>query len=63
MIAKPEICIGLDTYGKRTQQEYKWLVEDWNNAVDLESLHNLLMCVYKDGVKDGIELCRQLDTE
>lgn len=63
MIAKPEICIGIDNYGQRTQQEYQWLIEDWDSKADLEALHSLMMCVYKDGVTDGIELCRQLDTK
>lgn len=63
MIAKPEICIGLESYGQRTQQEYQWLTEDWESVVDFENLHNLMMCVYKDGVKDGMELYRLLDTE
>ena len=63
MLEKPEICIGLESYGQRTQQEYQWLTEDWGRQAELDTLHNLLMCVYKDGVKDGIALCRQLDTD
>ncbi len=63
MLKKPEICIGLESYGQRTKQEYEWLTEDWDSEMNLESLHNLMMCVYKDGVKDGIELYRQLDMD
>lgn len=63
MLEKPEIYIGLDMYGQGTLQAYQWLIEDVDDEITMESLHNLINCVYKDGVKDGIELCRLLDTK
>lgn len=62
MLSKPDFSLGLEKYGQRTEQEYQWLIEDWTDEMDMEMLHSLILCVYKDGVKDGIELCRQLDT-
>jgi len=63
MLEKPELYVSADRYGMRTQSEYEWVVEKMECEADFEALHNLIMCVYKDGVKDGIELCRRLDTE
>ncbi len=63
MLNKPEICVGLAVYGQRTIQEYQWFIEDIENEMVKENLHALIDCVYKDGVKDGIELCRLLDTD
>ncbi|WP_425756637.1 hypothetical protein ACPW7J_03615 [Ihubacter sp. rT4E-8] len=62
MLDKPEICVGLEVYGHRTIQEYQWLLEDIDNEMVRENLQALINCVYKDGVKDGIKLYRQLDT-
>ncbi len=61
MISKPEIIENICEYGGRVKYEYETLVERLDR-LDIEILDTIINCVYKEGVKDGLLLHAELDT-
>ena len=61
MIRKPDIFIKAPPYGDMTESEYEWLAGKLA-PIDLETLNNLVKFVYREGIKDGIEFYRELET-
>lgn len=62
MLEKPELFENVCNYGQRTIYEYESFLEGLER-MKIEDLKILLECVYKDGVKDGIEFYKELNTE
>lgn len=62
MISKPEMLSFVEEYGYQTECEYDWLVKKLDE-IDTETLNNLVACVYKEGVRDGVLLYLKLDTK
>ena len=61
MIEKPEIFVCMTSYGEDTEYTYQRLAEKIGE-LEIEILNHLVTCVYKDGVKDGIQFYEELDT-
>lgn len=62
MIGKPEMLTFVEEYGYQTECEYNWLIKKLDE-LDIETLNNLIACVYKEGIRDGIQLYIKLDTK
>lgn len=62
MIEKPELFVYIAPYGQYTENAYQHLAEKMGE-LDLEALNQLVAYAYKDGVKDGIQFCKELDTK
>lgn len=62
MITKPEIYEDIKDYGRRIKFEYENLVMQLDE-VETEALNTIIDCAYKEGLKDGIIICSQLETD
>lgn len=61
MIRKPELFENISEYGGRVKYEYDNLAERLN-SLDIEILDTIINYVYKEGLKDGLLLHAELDT-
>lgn len=61
MISKPEIFENIQDYSDRVKYEYDNLTNRLDR-LDIEILDMIINCVYKEGVKDGLLLHTELDT-
>lgn len=61
MISKPEIFENIYDYSGRVKYEYDNLTNRLDR-LDIEILDMIINCVYKEGVKDGLLLHTELDT-
>ena len=61
MISKPEIFENIQDYSDRVKYEYDNLTKRLDR-LDIEILDMIINCVYKEGVKDGLLLHTELDT-
>mgnify|MGYP005806050915 FL=1 len=61
MIRKPELFENICDYSGRVKYEYDNLTNRLDR-LDIEILDMIIDCVYKEGLKDGLLLHAELDT-